>query len=230
MKPIKSSLLAAARRSIIVILGLLSFYLVMAFWGAIIPSNRLWEPANSSDAIDIFVETNDIHVSIIIPTKNDNGILTNILRPSHLPNPESHSQFAMIGWGHKAVYQNAQDWSDLTVSDAASAMLGTGDSLLHIYYRNDPKPNLYRKKISITKAQYFHLLHNIASYFKYDENDQLGTYVGYGPDNIFYEAKGKYSAINTCNVWAGKMLREAGIKIGYWTPLSQSIMYRDWQK
>ncbi len=216
------------RRIITLLLGLISAFLIAIMLGGLIPANSNWqEPERlSQQGIDIFVETNGIHVSIILPTANDNGILSDKLRASDLENPAYHSNHAMIGWGHKGVYQNAQDWNDLTLSDAASAAFGTGESLLHVYYRQNPKANSYRKKIRITQKQYLHILNNIASYFQYDENGKLRTYSGYGRDNIFYAANGRYSALNTCNTWAGRILREAGIKIGYWTPLSQSIMYR----
>lgn len=236
MKLIASSLLIWLRRIVTLILAILSLYGVTAFFGAIIPANPLWtNPLKSAlsgpgkippDSVDIFVETNGIHVSIILPMHHDNGILSNKLRASHMQKPQYHSQYAMIGWGHKGVYQNAQNWNDLTFADASSALLGSGDALLHIYYRNNPKANAYRKKIRITRDQYINILRNISGYFKYDENENLRSFSGYGADNIFYEAHGSYSAINTCNVWVGKILREAGLKIGYWTPFSQSIMYR----
>lgn len=222
----------------ILILAILSLYLLMAFLGAIITANNQWDSAdsitlsngpqnsNSDKPIDIFVETNGIHVSIILPLANDRGILSHKLQAAHMQNPQYHSQYAMIGWGHKGVYQNAENWNDLTVSDAASAIFGTGDALMHIYYVNRPTPNNFRKKISITPVEYLNILNNIAGYFKYDVDGKLRVYPGYGADNIFYAANGRYSAVNTCNSWAGRILREAGIKIGYWTPFSQSIMYR----
>lgn len=227
MKP-KIILLTTLRRIITLLLAIIALLSIAIFIGGTVPANGNWQEAEqtSLQAVDIFVETNGIHVSIILPTSNDNGILSDKLQAHHMENPAYHSQFAMIGWGHKGVYQNAQDWNDLTVSDAASAAFGTGDSLLHIYYRQNPKPNSYRKKIRITQKQYEHILNNIASYFQYDSNGKLRVYKGYGDDNIFYEAKGRYSMLNTCNTWAGRILREAGIKIGYWTPLSQSIMLR----
>ena len=216
------------RRIITLFLGFIALLILAVCIGGVISANNSWkEPEQSSPrTIDIFVETNGIHVSIIVPTKNDSGILSNKLRAAHMKNPAYHSEYAMIGWGHKGVYQNAQDWNNLTVSDATSAAFGTGLSLLHIYYRRNPVPNEYRKKIRITNKQYEHILNNIASYFKYDENGKLLVYEGYSDNNIFYAATGRYSALNTCNTWAGRILREAGIKIGYWTPISQSIMYR----
>ena len=225
MKP-NNIILTALRRVITIILGGLALFFVSIFFGGLIPSNISWqEPEKLEEAIDIYVETNGIHVSIILPTTNDNGILSDKLQASHLKNPAYHSEYAMIGWGHKGVYQNAQDWNDLTFSDAASAAFGTGETLLHIYYRKNPEPNNYRKKIRINQKQYLHILNNVASFFQYDENGKLHVYKGYGDDNIFYAANGRYSAVNTCNTWVGRILKEAGIKIGYWTPISQSIMY-----
>ncbi len=216
------------RRSITLLLGIISSFCIAIVIGGLIPANNSWqEPEQTSkQAIDIFIETNGIHVSIIVPTIVDNGILSDKLQASHLSNPAYHSEYAMIGWGHKGVYQNAQNWNDLTLSDATSAAFGTGESLLHVYYRPNPNPNNFRKKIRITHKQYAHILNNIAANFQYDKNGKLRIYEGYGDDNIFYAANGQYSAVNTCNTWTGRILREAGIKIGYWTPLSQSIMYR----
>jgi len=192
--------------------------------GSILLVNENWkEPEHG---IDIFVETNDIHVSIILPLKGDEGILSHKLQANHLKEPQYHSNYAMIGWGHEGVYRNAQSWNDLTFKDAFSAATGTGNALLHIYYRNNPQPNHFRKKIRITHAQYLHILHNIAGYFQYDENGDLSIYTGYGSNNIFYRAKGQYHAFNTCNVWAGRILKKAGITIGFWTPFSQSIMHQ----
>lgn len=43
--------------------------------------------------------------------------------------------------------------------------------------------------------------------------------VRYGPNDLFYEANGWFNALAGCNVWTGRMLREAGITTGWWTPL-----------
>lgn len=236
MKPMTNKFGRYLKYVALIIMAFVITYLCLAILGALLPANSSWtNPLDShlndpiaidADNIDIFVETNGIHVNIILPLTNDEGILRNILYPYHLQKAQYNSQFAMIGWGHKGVYQNAQDWNDLTIDDAFSAASGAGDALLHIYYIHNPKPNNYRKKIRITRAQYLNILNNISSYFKYDENGKLRIFKGYGDNDLFYEAHGRYSIINTCNVWMGMILREAGIKVGYWTPFSQSIMWR----
>jgi hypothetical protein len=49
---------------------------------------------------------------------------------------------------------------------------------------------------------------------------------GYGPADVFYEARGPYNVFFTCNEWTGAALRAAGIRMGRWTPLSQSVTAR----
>jgi hypothetical protein len=44
--------------------------------------------------------------------------------------------------------------------------------------------------------------------------------------DVFYEGDGGYNAFYTCNEWAGAALREAGVRVGAWTPFSQSVMSR----
>ena len=224
MKLLSSTPFRYAIRFLLGLIIVILIYFLTALTAGSFSANSAWK--QRANGVDIYVETNGIHVSLIVPLKNDGGLLSNKLQASHMKYPQYHSQYAMIGWGHKGVYQNAEDWNDLTVSDAASAVFGTGDALLHIYYREALKPNEYRKKIRISREQYQHIINNIAGYFRYDKNGKLNVYNGYGANDIFYAAKGSYSAINTCNVWAGRIFREAGVRIGYWTPFSQSIMWR----
>ncbi|MGG2475846.1 DUF2459 domain-containing protein, partial [Rhizobium sp. BR5] len=35
----------------------------------------------------------------------------------------------------------------------------------------------------------------------------------------FFEANGWFNAVAGCNTWSAAMLREAGIRTGWWTPL-----------
>ncbi|MDP9422049.1 MAG: DUF2459 domain-containing protein [Pseudomonadota bacterium] len=49
---------------------------------------------------------------------------------------------------------------------------------------------------------------------------------GYGPDDVFYEAHGRYSALKTSNQWTSDRRADAGVEIGAWTPFAQGIMWR----
>ena len=49
-------------------------------------------------------------------------------------------------------------------------------------------------------------------------------YPGYGPQDVFYDAPGRYTATNTCNQWTSDMLAAAGIRTGWWTPFAGGVM------
>ncbi|MBQ0765923.1 MAG: DUF2459 domain-containing protein, partial [Sulfitobacter litoralis] len=46
---------------------------------------------------------------------------------------------------------------------------------------------------------------------------------GYTQTDGFFEAKGTFHILRTCNVWIGERLREAGIRFGIWTPMPLSV-------
>jgi uncharacterized protein (TIGR02117 family) len=47
---------------------------------------------------------------------------------------------------------------------------------------------------------------------------------GYGGWDVFYDARGTYSAVRTCNAWTGEALRHAGVRMGSWTPFPYTVM------
>ena len=49
-------------------------------------------------------------------------------------------------------------------------------------------------------------------------------YPGYGAQDVFYSARGRYSAGNTCNQWTSDTLAAAGVRTGWWTPFAGGVM------
>ena len=73
----------------------------------------------------------------------------------------------------------------------------------------------------LTKAQYADLIQFVDS--KFDKNSAgqnilIPTKAVYGKDDSFYEAKGSYSFLYTCNTWTNNALKAAGQKAALWTP------------
>ncbi|NJM51619.1 MAG: DUF2459 domain-containing protein [Sphingomonadales bacterium] len=204
------------------VLFVAGIYMASAWIGSSIAANNNWKPA--SKGIDIFVETNGVHVSIIVPMAAAGEDMGDLIRPEHLSDPDLYGTHAMIGWGHAGVYRNARTWADVRAADIGSAVIGSGDSLLHIYHLIRPKPLIYRKKLRISDIEYRRLIKSIRASFKLGSNNAPIPYAAYGPNNIFYEANGRYSAITTCNEWTGQMLRRAGVKVGIWTPMPGGVM------
>ena len=196
-------------------------YMLAALVGSFIPANAGW--TKPRDGIPIFVETNGVHVSLILPMAAAGMDLSDLIRPEHLAKPDLYGTHAMIGWGHGAVYRNAQTWGDVRSGDIGSAIIGSNDTALHIYHRTNPQPSSIRKVFRVSEVQYRLIVTQVRASFKlYGRRSKAEP--AYGQDNLFYDSVGHYSAINTCNEWTGGVLRKAGVKVGIWTPMAGGVM------
>lgn len=198
------------------------FYLLAALGGSMIPANSGWyEP---DKGVDIFIESNGVHVGLVLPVSEGGEDLSDLVRPEHLANPMLYGTHLLIGWGHAGVYRNTPQWQDLRVEDAFSAIFGSDETLLHIYHLITPTPNGWRRHIRVRPEEYRKIISQIRADFKRGANGSGIAHPAYGPDNLFYEADGHYSAFFTCNVWTARILRNAGIRIGIWPPFAGGVM------
>jgi uncharacterized protein (TIGR02117 family) len=200
----------------------IGLYMAAAFMGSYVPSNPNWRPP--AQGVDIFVESNGVHVSLIVPITAAGEDMSDLLRPEHLPNPQLYGTHAMIGWGHGPVYRNAQTWDDVRSGDIASAIVGSDDTTLHIYHLINPQPLSHRKILKVSPQQYRILVSRIRATFRLNSLGESVAFRAYADDNLFYDSHGHYSAFNTCNNWTGEILRDSGIRIGIWTPMPGGVM------
>jgi uncharacterized protein (TIGR02117 family) len=125
-----------------------------------------------------------------------------------------------IGWGDKGFYLDTPTWAELKVSTAFYAAFWLGDSAMHTTFYKRMVEGEDCKKIMITKSQYADLIQFVDS--KFDKNSAgqnilIPTKAVYGKDDAFYEAKGSYSFLYTCNTWTNNALKAAGQKAALWT-------------
>ena len=81
-------------------------------------------------------------------------------------------------------------------------------------------------KIELTQNQYLDLIKFINDKFDRDEKGKpilIKTDAVYGKNDAFYDAKGSYSFLDTCNTWANEGLKTAGQKAALWTPSDVGI-------
>ena len=82
------------------------------------------------------------------------------------------------------------------------------------------------KKIMLSRKQYQDLVKFIDANF---DKDQKGNYIliptkaVYSDNDAFYDARGRYSFLDTCNTWANNALKAAGQKAALWTPTDYGI-------
>lgn len=205
------------------LLAVIMLYLIAALFGSILPANQFWK--SPDDGIELFIETNGLHTGIIMPIRSDVHDWGELIKPNHLDDPTQYGSHILVGWGHEGVYRNAEHWQDLRFKDAASAIFGSDDVLLHVYHLNYPQtyPH-YRRSFKVSEEEYRKIVHAIKGRFFLDEASQPISSSGYGKYDLFYQARGHYSAFYTCNSWTGDVLRQAGIRTGIWTPFQGGVM------
>lgn len=202
-------------------------YLLAALILGVIPANAGWHEAK--DGVRIFVRTNGVHTWIMVPKVTAEMDWRPLVPGEHLKDPRwGRGNYVAIGYGNREVYLNTPTWADLSLRNAVTAMIGTGESLVHADHDNDPQPSDIQRPIILTHEQYARLAGFMRASFRTDAQGHTIPLIGrgYGDSDMFYEGVGSYSALHTCNSWTGQALRKAGVRTGLWTPLSESIMWR----
>ena len=197
MKP--QSLLRIVLSIVLIPLGL---YLAAAAILGHIPTNRDWaEPrANVSGTITVFIQTNGVHTGIVLPA--------------------GPHKWRAFGWGDRNFYLNTPRWQDIRPGTAVAALVGSGDTLVHVDDLDDFLPDENWRPLRLRADEYARLRAYIAATLKPGGK----PIPGYAARDRFYPARGRYSALVTCNVWTSRALKAAGVHTGIWTPFSGDVM------
>jgi len=202
-------------------------YFLLAVILSAVPANVAWH--QPEQGITIYVRSNGIHTWIVMPKVSPEMDWRPYAQPAHLRNPDwGNADHVAIGYGNRDFYLNTPTWDDLSFETAGLALAGSGTTLLHVEHIDRPRPEEHQRPLRLTPDQYRRLVGFIQRRFRLDAGGRpipvLGR--GYNEWDMFYEANGGYSFVLTCNEWTGRALREAGVRIGLWTPFEQSIMWR----
>ena len=124
-----------------------------------------------------------------------------------------------IGWGDEQFYRFAPTISHVTVSMAFSALSGMNDStVLHVVGLSSAPDTVFRhsdlQRIELSAGGMENILRGVAAAFAVDDSGEpveLGKGI-YGP-SLLYRARGRYSLVNTCNMWLGDLMAAGGLKV-----------------
>lgn len=218
----------AARVLLRTLLGVVAIpflYFAVALLLGLIPANRGWREAERG--VTIFVNTNGVHTGIGMPLHNALMDWRPYVPAEHLRVP-ARGNYIIVGYGHRDFYLNTPSWAELSLSTAFNASLGLGPTLLHVDHVQDPQEGSEQRAITLSPDEYRRLVAYIRPRFELDAAGRTRPVLGrgYATNDMFYEAHGGYSAILTCNEWTGRALRAAGVRMGLWTPVEQSVMWR----
>jgi uncharacterized protein (TIGR02117 family) len=143
------------------------------------------------------------------------------LLPDLIPEKQG---YLLVGWGDQQLYQLTPTWADLKPSVALRALFTNTSAFLHLHYlpANDyPRDETITLHISATTSQAIeqHILQTF-----HPSTPQL-AFLGYDKHDRFYYASGIYNIFTTCNTWVGRVLRQSGVSISWWTPFSYNITH-----
>lgn len=225
MKIIKKILLYSFRAVLFFSL-LLIVYFLFAVVLSLIPVNKNFK--NAEDGIAIYIRTNGVHTDFVVPVSTKIIDWREKIPFTDFDFVDSSFRYICFGWGNREFYIDTKEWSDLKFSTAIRAGLGIGKSAMHVEYKRKILTNENWIRFRITETNYNKLVEYILQSFIADQNNNFIHIPnsGYYSNDTFYEGKGSYNLIKTCNEWTGKGMRVSGIKTGAWTPFEQSIMYR----
>ncbi len=203
------------------ILGFLAFiltYSLMAFLLSLLSNSPPDVDCDSTP--NIYVSTNGVHLDLIVPVE---FIKEAKWEGIELP---SDTRFVAFGWGDQGFYLETPTWDDLRFSIAARALFWRSKTAMHLtYYRARGSE---WEKVPLCSEQLQALLLYIRQSFQ-DTPLELPILLpgkGYGPRDDFYEGKGSYSILRTCNNWANQGLKKAGVKTAIWSPLDKGVLYQ----
>lgn len=198
---------------------LIAGYAAAGMVGGAIPANAAWRAP--AQGVTIYVESNGVHTGIIVP-KVAAGVDWRARVPaSDLADPRyAGFDHVAFGWGERAFYLETPTWADVKARTILAAAFGSEATLIHVEHLPRPTPADDVRVVVLRPEEYRRLAAYIAASFA----PGGAKHRGYGKYDVFYDARGHYDAIRTCNTWTGQALRTAGARVGAWTPFPITVM------
>lgn len=208
-------------------LGVLVVYAIIATLLSYVPVNSD-QSDNKDQNTSIYILTNGVHTDIVVPYFNETYDWRTYLDTSLTPGKRTSAEWVGFGWGDKGFYLQTPEWKDLKASVAFNAAFGLSESAMHVTYHDKLIAGEDCVEIKLNKDQYKALCNFILERFDQKNNQfvMINTDQNYGLNDVFYEAKGKYSLFYTCNSWANGALKSAGLKASLFTLWDKGIFYQ----
>lgn len=196
----------------------LSLYVAAGLVGGSIPANAGWRPP--ATGVRIYVESNGVHTGLVMPAVVA-GVDWNAEFPAaDIADPRyARLGWVAVGWGDRAFYTETPHWSDLRPLTVLRAAIGGNPTVLHVEHVGEPPKGDEERAILLTPDQY----RRLAAFIRASRGPGGRVAPGYGAYDVFYDARGSYNALVTCNEWTGRALRAAGVRVGAWTPFPLDV-------
>lgn len=194
-------------------------YVTAGLIGGSIPANLGWKPP--TQGVRILVEDNGIHTGLVLPVRAAGVDWSQDFPAGDIADPRyAGFNWVAIGWGDRAFYVETPTWGDVHLLTLLRAATGSTRTVLHVEHVDEPPLAPDTREILLSEEQYRRLV----AYIRASRGPGGKVAGGYDVNDVFYDGRGSYSAIRTCNEWTGGALRAAGVRVGVWTPFPIDVM------
>lgn len=214
------------KRIALVVSLLLGVPALLVLLGTVIPAAGVFaQPDGTSLTQRILIVSNPIHTDIAIRLDAQSRAALPFLAETGLPVDRPDARWLLIGWGGRAFYLETPSFADMQPGPTFKA-LTIDSSVMHVDVLGEvdqTDPSVTR--VDLSEAGYARMLSEIAASFSRVDG-QVQPIEGYAltGNDRFYEAEGSFNAIVVgCNAWTARMLRSAGVRTGWWTPLPTAL-------
>lgn len=209
--------------ALLLIIGTGLAYVAAAAIGSAIPVNS--HRTKPESGVRIYVADNGLHTDLVLPVRAEGIDWSELALAGNLADPRhaGHSH-VMIGWGDRDFYLNTPTWREFNPLRAARSLLGGGPAVVHVYHVPEPREASDVRAITLRPEEYRRLAAHVRAAFAIGRDGRVPSVAGYGDQDAFYAGNGRYGLYATCNEWTGAALREAGVPMGAWTPLTFGVM------
>ncbi len=202
---------------LVVIIVLLVNYLLFAWFLSAMTTTPAAKTCRGAEE-HFFVSTNGVHVDIVLPVT---ALDAEFLEQLHL---QEGTTYVGMGWGDEGFYLKTPSWAELDWKVAVAAIFLPSPTLMHVTHHQ--KASSRWKRVWVCCEQKEALLDYVKGSFKRSAAGDL-RYLpdrGYHSNDFFYKAKGYYTGLYTCNIWANQALKKAQVKTAIWSPFDKGIL------
>ncbi len=204
-------------------------WLLVGFLGALVPG-AVRHATSEGQQITIGLARGPIHYDLLLPLTPDLRARFAFAAEGGIPVDNRDAGWLIVGWGAREFYRTAGSYADITVSPVLRAITGDASVLRLEAYPAFDLGAAGIATVALSPLGYAALLARIEAELVRDASGQpvLSKAPGLTATDAFWEARSRFSALRTCNVWVGEVLREAGKPVGIWTPTPQALALSLW--
>jgi uncharacterized protein (TIGR02117 family) len=205
--------------------SLIGATILFAILGIIVPNPLVPDEISGEPALRrILIVSNPIHTDIAIPIEPQSLETFGFLGETSLPISHPEAEWLLFGWGSRAFYLDTPSLADMKPGPTFKA-LTLDSSVMHVDVLGAvDEANPVVMALDVSERGYAQLLTEISKSFTRVDGRVLPIDgFALGTSDKFFEGEGSFTALLGCNTWTARMLRSAGLRTGWWTPLPLSL-------